>query len=92
MTFVIRRGVTTVGTVVSGQVSGGSASASFTVPSGGAYTVYASYNGNGNYLGSTGLASLTVGNANPVPSISGVTPDSAVKKVTETAVYTRIYL
>jgi CSLREA domain-containing protein len=88
VTFVIRQGTTTVGTVTSGAVSSGQASASFNIVAGGAYTVYASYSGNSNYLGSTGLASLTVGNANPVPSISGVTPDSAVKKPTETGQFT----
>ncbi len=88
VTFVIRQGAMTVGTVTSGTVSNEQASASFNVPAGGAYTVYASYNGTSNYLGSTGLASLTVGNANPVPSITGVTPDSAVKKPTETGQFT----
>jgi CSLREA domain-containing protein len=88
VTFVVRQGAATIGAVTSGQVSNGQASASFTVPAGGAYTIYASYGGTGNYLGSTGLASLTVGNANPVPSITGVTPDSAVKKPTESGQFT----
>jgi hypothetical protein len=88
VTFVVRQGASTIGTVTSGQVSNGQASASFTVPAGGAYTIYASYSGTGNYLGSTGLASLTVGNANPVPSITGVAPDSAVKKPIETGQFT----
>jgi len=88
VTFVVRQGATTIGTATSGQVSNGQASGSFTIPAGGAYTIYASYGGTGNYLGSTGLASLTVGNANPVPSITGVTPDSAVKKPTETGQFT----
>jgi hypothetical protein len=88
VTFVVRQGATTIGTVTSAQVSSGQANASFTVPAGGAYTIYASYGGTGNYSGSTGLASLTVGNANPVPSITGVTPDSAVKKPTETGQFT----
>jgi CSLREA domain-containing protein len=88
VTFVVRQGATTIGTVTSGQLSNGQASASFTIPAGGAYTIYASYGGTGNYLGSTGLASLTVGTANPVPSITGVTPDSAVKKPTEAGQFT----
>jgi CSLREA domain-containing protein len=86
--FVIRQGATTVGTVTSGAVANGQANANFNVPAGGAYTVYASYSGTTNYLGSTGVASLTVGNANAVPSITGVTPDSAVKKPTETGQFT----
>jgi probable HAF family extracellular repeat protein len=88
VTFVVRQGATTIGTVTSAQVSNGQANASFNVPTGGAYTIYASYGGTGNYLGSTGLASLTVGNANPVPSITGVTPDSALKKPIETGQFT----
>ena len=88
VTFVIRQGTTTIATLVSGPVAGGQASASFNVASGGAYTIYSSYGGNSNYSGSTGLASLTVGNANPVPSITGLTPDSTVKKTTTTGEFT----
>ncbi|HBB88300.1 MAG TPA: hypothetical protein DC047_11850 [Blastocatellia bacterium] len=88
VTFVIRQGTTTVGTVTSGPVSNGQASANFNIASAGAYTIYASYSGTANYFGSTGIASLTVGNANPIPSVTGVTPDSAVKKPTETGQFT----
>lgn len=88
VTFTIRQGAATIATLTSGPVAGGQASASFSVSSSGAYTVYASYSGDGNHFGSTGLASLTVGNANPVPSITGVTPDSSVKKPTETGQFT----
>ena len=86
--FVIRQGATTVGSVTTGAVTNGSAGAAFNAPAAGAYTVYASYSGSTNYFGSTGLASLTVGNANPIPAITGVTPDSAVKKPTETGQFT----
>jgi probable HAF family extracellular repeat protein len=88
VTFVVRQGATTIGSVTSGAVTNGQASASFNIPAGGAYTIYASYSGTGNYLGSTGVASLVVGNANPIPTITGVTPDSAVKKPVETGQFT----
>ena len=88
VTFVIRQGATTIGSVTSGSVTNGQGSANFNIPAGGAYTIYASYSGTGNYLGSTGIASLTVGNANPIPSITGVTPDSTVKKPIETGQFT----
>jgi CSLREA domain-containing protein len=88
VTFTIRQGTTTIGSVTSGPVANGQASAGFNAASAGAYTVYASYSGSGNYDGSTGLASLTVGNANPVPAVTGVTPDSIAKKATETGQFT----
>ncbi|MDX6557826.1 MAG: hypothetical protein QOF72_875, partial [Blastocatellia bacterium] len=88
VTFTIRQGATNVATITSGPVTNGQAGAGYSAGSSGAYTVYVSYSGNSNYSGSTSLASLTVGTANPVPSITGVTPDSAVKKETETGQFT----
>ena len=90
VTFVIRQGTTNVATLAPAAVTNGQATASFNVVNAGAYTVYASYSGDTNFFGSTGLASLTVGNANPVPTITGVAPDSTVKKETETGQFTLV--
>lgn len=87
VTFVIKQGTTTVGTV-SAPVGAGQAGTTFNLTNPGAYTIYVNYGGSSNYLSSTGLGGYTVGNANPVPNVIGVTPDSAVKKPTETGQFT----
>jgi hypothetical protein len=81
VTFSLYNGLTMIGSAVSGSVTGGTASASFTLPGGtapGTYTVHAQYaDGNpGNFAGSdnsTSPASLTVALASTSATVSSST-------------------
>jgi rhamnogalacturonan endolyase len=71
--FTIRQGTTTIGSVTSGTIASGSATASFPLArvKAGTYTIVAIYNpptGGANFTGSTGSAALTLAKATPVMS------------------------
>jgi len=82
---------TTVGTAISGSVSGGGASASFAIPAGtapGSYTITAAYHDTaGTFADSTGTATLTItpGPPSTLSLAPGTTTATVDTTVTETA-------
>jgi hypothetical protein len=73
VTFTIKQGTTTIGSVTSGTIASGSAKASFSLigVKAGGYAIVASYNppaSGANFNASTGSATVTVAKATPVLS------------------------
>ncbi len=80
VTFTIKSGATTVGTIGPLALTNGHATGTFNATANGAYTVFASFIGTASILGSAAEASLVVGsNINPVPTLSSLAPESAQK-------------
>ena len=70
VTFTIKLGATTVGTVGPVALTNGQAAGLFNATANGAYTVFASFSGTPSIHGSAAEASLVVGsNINPVPTL-----------------------
>jgi CSLREA domain-containing protein len=80
VTFTIKLGASTVGTVGPVALTNGQAAGTFNATANGAYTIFASFSGTPSIQGSAAQASLVVGsNINPVPTLSSLSPASAQK-------------
>ena len=77
LTFKVLSGSTLIGTVASGNVVGGVATASYPIPGGlplrSTYTIEADYNGSGDYQGSTDSSSGTLTIVQATPAVAAST-------------------
>ena len=80
VTFTVKQGPTTIGTVTSGTVAGGAASASFPLSGvvSGTYSINATYNpaATPNFNASTAATAGTLTVNNPVPTTTSISPTS----------------